>query len=91
MVCTEGGVTHSKAMVRPNATGIAIGGRQFAFDQGLHTEMAGFDKAKGLSYAVDYENGIKLLVMLDREGKLSQLITAGQQDALFDCQREGTK
>lgn len=91
MVCTEGGVTHSKPAVRPNATGIAIGGRQFAFDQGLHTEMAGFDKAKGLSYAVDYDNGIKLLVMLDREGKLSQLITAGQQDALFDCQREGTK
>jgi hypothetical protein len=89
LACTQGGgVKHGNLAIKADGSGVDIGGRRFALDRGLLTEMTGLDKDKGLSYAADVENGIKLLLMLDQQGKLAQVITAGQPDDIYDCHRE---
>lgn len=89
--CAKGGVTHANLAIKPTLAGIEVDGHMFSFDKGLSTEMAGYEKEKNLTYTADFDNGVKLLATLDRDGKLAQLIAAGAQDAQFDCQREEVK
>lgn len=86
--CSQGGAARSRLAIKAGPAGIDVGGQRFAFDQGLSAETAGFEQGKHLTYAADYDNGAKLVMALERDGKLAQLIAVGQGGQVFDCQSE---
>lgn len=66
--------------VTPSANGVSAGSHAFSFDKGLISETLGFEPgSRGLTYGADYEDGAKLVMALDRHGKLEQLIVASRQ------------
>ena len=80
-----GTLTRSTDMVQVAADGVTAGKHSFSFTRAVAAEQVGFPAdVQGLSYALDYVNGDKLVLTLDRDGKIDQLIATGKVNLICD-------
>lgn len=76
--CVEG-QTINEAPVEAAATGARIGEREYSFVKDIKAERADIDvKDAELQYRVDYKDGRWLSLMVDGNGKISQVVTGGE-------------
>lgn len=79
-----GDLTRGTVDVKPGGTGVTVGERTFSFEQGVTGETASIDASgKALSFNVDYENGDKVAMTIDADGKLSDFMWAAKEKNLF--------
>lgn len=83
-----GDLTRKNMAVKAAADGLTVGERTFSFARGIVAEIVAVNgDVAAISYGADYDDGTKLVISLDRDGKLSDFIVSGKDNLICMVER----